>query len=79
MFKRIDGILQTHKMKSIVHEYFLMVAVDNLLMLRTFLRGYLQCACRENLEPDGYWPCVCVMADRKNLNFNTDLPKKIGL
>jgi tetratricopeptide (TPR) repeat protein len=79
MFKRIDGILQTYKMKSIVHENFLMVAVDNLLMLRTFLRDYLQCACRENPEPGGYWPCVCVTADRKNLNFNTDLPKKIGL
>jgi tetratricopeptide (TPR) repeat protein len=79
MFKRIDGILQTHKMKSIVHENFLMVAVDNLLMLRTFLRDYLQCACRENPEPDSYWPCVCVTADRKNLNFNTDLPRKIGL
>ncbi|MDR2800742.1 MAG: hypothetical protein LBB52_05680 [Desulfovibrio sp.] len=78
-FKRIGGILQTHKMKSIIHENFLVVAVDNLLMLRTFLRDYLQCACRENLEPDGYWPCVCVTADRKNLNFNTDLPKKIGL
>jgi tetratricopeptide (TPR) repeat protein len=79
MFRRIDGILQTYKMKSIVHENFLMVAVDNLLMLRTFLRGYLQCVCRENPEPGSYWPCICVTADRKNLNFNTDLPKKIGL
>ncbi|MDR3357798.1 MAG: hypothetical protein LBN96_02855 [Desulfovibrio sp.] len=79
MFKRIGLILEARKMKSIVHENFLMVAVDNLLMLRVFLRDYLRCATRKNLEPDGYWPCVCVTADRKNLNFNVDLPKKIGL
>ncbi|MDR1777608.1 MAG: tetratricopeptide repeat protein [Desulfovibrio sp.] len=79
MFKRVDGILQNHKMKSIVHENFLMVAVDNLLMLRTFLRDYLECTAKESLDPGAYWPCVCVAADRKNLNFNIDLPKKIGL
>lgn len=79
MFKRIEGLLQKHKIKSIVQETFLMVSIDNLLMLRTFLRDYLRSFDKENNEPGMYWPCVCVVADRKNLNFNTDLPKKIGL
>ena len=79
MFKRIEALLQKHKIKSIVHETFVMVSVDNLLMLRTFLRDYLRSFDKENNEPGTCWPCVCVVADRNNLNFNTDLPKKIGL
>lgn len=79
MFKRVEALLQKHKIKSIVHETFVMVAVDNLLMLRTFLRDYLRSFDKEQNEPGTYWPCVCVVADRNNLNFNTDLPKKIGL
>ncbi len=79
MFKRVEALLQKHKIKSIVHETFVMVSVDNLLMLRTFLRDYLRSFDKEQNEPGTYWPCVCVVADRNNLNFNTDLPKKIGL
>jgi hypothetical protein len=60
-------------------ETFLMIAVENLLMLRTFMRDYLHSFDKENKENSGYWPCVCVVADRNNLNFNVDLPKKIGL
>ena len=60
-------------------ETFLMIAVENLLMLRTFMRDYLHSFDKENKENAGYWPCVCVVADRNNLNFNVDLPKKIGL
>ena len=56
-----------------------MLAMDNLLMLRTFLRDYLHSFDKENGEGGVYWPCVCVIADRNNLNFNSDLPKKIGL
>lgn len=79
MFKRVEALLQKHKIKSIVHETFVMIAVDNLLMLRTFLRDYLRSIDKENNDPGAYWPCVCVVADRNNLNFNIDLPKKIGL
>ena len=43
MFERLEGLFQEHKMRFIVHETFVMVAVENLLMLRTFLRDYLQC------------------------------------
>lgn len=76
MFKRLGEMLQQHKMKSIFNETFLMISVENLMMLRTFMRDYLQSFSGEdNLR----WPCVCVVADRNNLNFNIDLPKKIGL
>lgn len=79
MFKMLESIFQKLKIKFIVHEGFVMVALDNLLMMRTFLREYLQTFDREKRENGAYCPCVSVVADRKNLNFSADLPKKIGL
>lgn len=79
MFKKVETLLQRLKIKSIVSGTFVMLAMDNLLMLRTFLRDYLHSFDKENGEGGVYWPCVCVIADRNNLNFNSDLPKKIGL
>ena len=79
MFKRLEALLQKHKIKSIVDNTFMMVAIDNLQMLRTFMRDYLHSFDKEKNETAGYWPCVSVVADRNNLNFNADLPKKIGL
>ena len=79
MFKRLEALLQKHKIKSIVDNTFMMIAIDNLLMLRTFMRDYLHSIDKNNKENTGHWPCVSVVADRNNLNFNADLPKKIGL
>lgn len=79
MFKRLEVLLQELKIKFIVQEGFVSLAIENLLMLRTFMREYLHVFSKENKDNDSYWPCVCVVADRKNLNFNSDLPKKIGL
>ena len=79
MFIKLEGLLQELKIKSIVQEGFVMLAMDNLLMLRTFMRKYLDTFSKEKLGEGEYWPCVCVVADRNNLNFNSDLPKKIGL
>ena len=79
MFKRLEALLQKHKIKSIVVNTFMMIAIDNLQMLRTFMRDYLHSFDKEKNEAAGYWPCVSVVADRNNLNFNADLPKKIGL
>lgn len=79
MFIKLEGLLQELKIKSIVQEGFVMLAMDNLLMLRTFMRKYLETFDKEKLDEGEYWPCVCVVADRNNLNFNSDLPKKIGL
>lgn len=79
MFRRLEKLFQDLKIKFIVQEGFVMAAVDNLLMLRTFLREYLRVFDKEKEEGGAYWPSVCVVADRKNLNFNNELPKKIGL
>lgn len=89
MLKRVDELLQQHKIKSIVDQSYVMIAIDNLLMLRTFMRDYMRLTRKEGGEGENegeqaqgngsIWPCVCVVADRNNLNFNVDLPKKINL
>ena len=79
MFKHLEALLQKHKIKSIVDNTFMMIAIDNLMMLRTFMRDFLHSFDKEKKDSGGYWPCVSVVADRNNLNFNADLPKKIGL
>ncbi len=79
MFKRLEALLQKHKIKSIVDDTFMMISIDNLMMLRTFMRDYLHSIDKNNKDNTGHWPCVSVVADRNNLNFNADLPKKIGL
>lgn len=79
MFKRLEALFQEMKIKTLVQEGFVMASIDNLLMLRTFLREYLRVFDKEKEENGAYWPSVCVVTDRKNLNFNNELPKRIGL
>lgn len=79
MFRRMEQLLQDLKIKFIVQEGFVLISIDDLLMLRTFLREYLRIFDKEKEEGGAYWPSVCVVADRKNMNFNSELPKKIGL
>lgn len=79
MFRRLEELLQELKIKSLVQDGFVLASVDNLIKLRTFLRKYLQIFDKEKSEGGAYWPCVFAVADRKNLNFNNELPKKIGL
>lgn len=79
MFSKLENLLQEHKARSIVQEGFVLVSMDDLLMLRAFLKSYLKTFDEEKQAGGAYWPCVTVVADRKNLNFNSELPKKIGL
>lgn len=79
MFQRLEKLFQELKMKFIVQEGFVMAYVENLIMLRAFLKDYLSIFDKEKEAGGDYWPAVCVVADRKNLNFNNELPRKIGL
>lgn len=79
MFRLLEEIFQKQKIKFIVQDGFVTASMDNLLMLRTFLREYLHTFDKEKQDAGAYWPTVCVVSDRKNLNFNADLPKRIGL
>ncbi len=76
----ISTALETHKLKFLVQDNFITVSVDNLLILRTWLKELLSNFQRIKInDRDAYWPCVTVLIDRRGLNFSHDLHKKVGL
>lgn len=80
MYEILEKVLQQNKFKYILHDNFVMVSVDNLRLLRTWLRDMLSAYTAVRHEQnERYWPCVSVIIDRKGLNFSNDLPKKVGL
>lgn len=80
MYSAVEKVLQENKFKYLLHENYVIVAVDNLRQLRVWLRDMLNSFSRVKKDQhDEYWPCVSVVIDRKGLNFSNDLPKKVGL
>ncbi len=80
MQQTIAGTLKEHKLKFIVQDDFIMVLVDSLLTLRTWLRDLLsQCENIKNTDREHFWPFVSATIERKGLNFSGDLYKKVGL
>ena len=80
MYEALEKVLQDNKFKFMLHDNFIMVSVDNLRLLRTWLRDMLAiCATIKTEQHDLYWPCVSVVIDRKGVNFSNDLYKKVGL
>ena len=80
MYSALEKVLQANKFRYILHENFVMVSVDNLRLLRTWLREMLSSyAAIKTDQHERYWPCVSVVIDRKGLNFNHDLFNKVGL
>ncbi|MEG2172404.1 MAG: hypothetical protein RRY29_04000 [Desulfovibrionaceae bacterium] len=80
MFKALENLLQKNKLKFLLQDNFVMASVDNLRLLRTWLREMLAyCTTIKTENPAHYWPCVSVVIDRKGLNFNHELRTKVGL
>lgn len=79
MFTAIEQVLQKQKFKFNVHDYFVMVPLDNLRHLRFWSRELLQLFGEHKGKTEDYWPCVSVIIDKKGLNFNNELPKKVGI
>ena len=78
MYKRLTELFQQHKIKSISENYFVILLMENLLMLRGFMRDYL--ALIKGMDTAGTsWPCVTAIVDRGNLNFSGELPQKVNL
>ena len=80
MFAQFDGVIQRHKFKYNVHETFLMVSLENLRSLRLWVREFLTCVSDvKTQQQESYWPCVSVIVDRRGLNLNNELHKKVGI
>lgn len=78
MYSGIEELIQRHKLKFTIHDNFVMMPLENLRQLRTWMRDLLQYLGSTKGQPD-YWPCVCVIIDRRGLNFNNELPQKVGI
>ncbi|MBG0776699.1 MAG: tetratricopeptide repeat protein [Desulfovibrionaceae bacterium] len=79
-FQEIEYILKRLKLNYILHDFFLMFPLQNLRQLRTWCRDYLTMVPRvKEAGENAYWPCVQAIVDRKGLNFNNELAKKVPL
>ncbi len=78
LFEEVEKILQRHKFRYTIHDFFLMFPLENLRQMRFWAQDYLSLIAKLKAEkPEVYWPCAMAIVDRKNLSFNNDLPKKI--
>eukprot|EP01022_Parablepharisma_sp_SALTPOND_P012818 TRINITY_DN1663_c0_g4_i1.p2 TRINITY_DN1663_c0_g4~~TRINITY_DN1663_c0_g4_i1.p2 ORF type:complete len:873 (-),score=225.60 TRINITY_DN1663_c0_g4_i1:10113-12731(-) len=79
-FSEIEQILKRVKTKYIIHENFLMLPLETLRSLRMWCQEYLSMVSRlRETNPEKYWPCVQAIVDKKGLNLNPEMHKKIPL
>ncbi len=78
-FAAVEPILQRNKFRYTLHETFLQFPLDTLRQFKMFCRDFLSLVQKKSDDQEAYWPCSVVIVDRKGLNFNNDLPQKIGL
>ncbi len=80
MQQLLINTLKSHKLKFILQDDFIMFSIDNLLLMRAWLREALGRVDEvKNSKPEHFWPFLTVIIDRKGMNFNGDLYKKVGL
>jgi len=79
-YPELERLIKKHKLRFMIHDFFVIAQLENLRQLRNWCQDYLQFMQKLKEEsPDQYWPCAQVIVDRKGLNYNTELPKKIAL
>ncbi len=79
MFGNLEDALKRQKLKYLLHENFVIIQVENLRQLRGLLREFFGIFEKAKNDQTGYWPCVSAVVDRRGLNFNNELPNKVGL
>lgn len=78
-FQEMEPLLKKQKLQYISHDVFVMAPLANLRELRTWCKEFLTFVAKQKMEGGAYWPCVLAIVEKKGLNFNTELPKKIPL
>ncbi|MEZ6854940.1 tetratricopeptide repeat protein [Halodesulfovibrio aestuarii] len=76
----IKKLFERLKIKFLVQDSYLVFQLENLQMLRQWTREHLVLV--DNLKADNreaYWPAVVAVTNKRGLNFNPDLPKKMAL
>ncbi len=79
-FAQVETILQRNKFRFTVHDSFVMFPLENVRQLKNWCRDFLAVIARLKVDsPQQYWPCVQAIVERKGLNFNEDLHKKVSV
>ncbi len=80
MFYEIEDVLRKLNLKYSISENYLMFPIETLQVLREWTKSFTQIVfnMKEN-DTEKYWPCVSVIVDKKGLNFNADLAKRIPI
>lgn len=79
-FHYLEVFIREHKLKYSLQDNYLIIPLDNLIVLREWMRAVLSIVetMREQ-HSDEYWPCLTVVVDKNNLNFTPELPYKINV
>lgn len=80
-YHELEGVLERLKLKYLFSENSLIFALNDYRTMRTWCLEILALIkSLKNLEEDSpYWPSVMVVTEKKNLNFNEELPSKIHI
>lgn len=79
-FKEVEQLFQRLKIKFMIFENYVFFQMENLRLLRLWCKDYLSLISHLKEEaPEKYWPCVQAIVDRKGLNFNNELHRKVRL
>lgn len=76
----LEDILQRRKNRYNTRDLFFMFPIEGIRQLKSWCIDYHKLINElQNDKPEEYWPCVMAIVDKKGLNFNNELPEKIGL
>ena len=79
-FPELENLFKKHKLKFIINELFIILPLENLRGFRNLCQDFLNLIRRLKEEsPEQYWPVVSVVVERKGMNYNAEIPKKIPL
>ena len=76
----VKNVFELLKIKFLVHDNSIIFQLESLQTFRQWTKEYL--ALVEKLKDtsrEAYWPAVVAVVNKRGLNFNPDLPKKMSL
>lgn len=79
-FGQLEGVLKRHKLQYMVHEGYLLFAIDSYKSLDVWCREMLTLIRRVKEEDEGdYWPSVMLAVEKEGYQFNEELPNKVPI
>lgn len=79
-FSEIEDIIRKHKFRYILNDNFLCFSLETIKQMHGWCHDFLHLIAQQKTHTsERYWPCVMAIVDKRGLNFNNELPKKLGL